>query len=1077
MQICPNCGEENPDRFRLCGICGTQLAPAAPPQEVRKTVSIVFSDLKGSTNLGEQLDTESLREVLSVYFSEMQAVLERHGGTVEKFIGDAIMAVFGLPRLHEDDALRAVRAAFEMKLTLERINEKLEAGWGVRLENRTGVNTGEVVAGDVTTGQRLVTGDTVNTAARLEQNAPACEILIGGPTYRLVKDAVDVEQVEPLELKGKAERVPAYLLKGIRKAEEGISRRLDAPMVGRAEELQVLMDALGRAESERRAQLVTVFGPAGVGKSRLLQEFLRRTGEGVRTLRGHCLSYGDGITFQPLAEVIRAAGGIEDDDSLEEANRKLIEMAGEDARDAAERVAAAIGLSDATFPIQETFWGARQLAEILAADRPAIIFFDDIHWAEETFLELLRFMVDNAAAPIILVCSSRPELLEEHADWIQETDRIKNLILEPLTADESSQVVENLLGTSAFDQRVRARIIEAAEGNPLFVEQMLSMMIDDGILSRDEQGGWLLTSDIGSIQIPPSIFALLTARLDRLSDTERAVIQRGAVIGQSFFRGGVEELSPPEVREHIGNSLDSLVRKELIQTDESEFAGQETYKFLHSLIRDAAYHGLLKRTRAELHERFVDWLEAIVSDRVMEFEEIRGYHLEQAYLILVQLAPVDDHARQLGIRGSRYLASAGHRALDRGDMPAAATLLQRAASLLPEDDLGRIQLLLDAGEARIEQGEFSDAETVLSSAVELATTAGDHGLLLLGELARLRLDYTQDPETVEPRVETEVKNAIAVFEELGNHKGLAKAYQLLVYVHFFACRYAAAEEASQQMLEHARQSGDQLMEIRVSPALASCALYGPAPVPEAILRCEDLLEHVGQDKKAKALVLGAIGHLEGMRGDFDRARELCAQSRATLEELGWKLLAALTSQDSGDVEMLAGHPQAAEADLRRDLDTLERMGDNYYRSSTAALLAQVLYEQGKLDEAELFCAMGERLAAPDDVDSQSVLRRVRGKLLARHGELRNGEASVREGLSLARRGDDLQAQGNGLMDLTEVLLMAGRHTEAREAAREALALYERKGMTVSADRARTSLTTGSEDATLAVPIPGSAPLA
>ena len=327
---------------------------------IRRTVSIVFSDLKDSTRLGEQLDTESLREVLSLYFEEMRKVLERHGGRVEKYIGDAIVAVFGLPRLHEDDAVRAVRAAFEMKAKLEEVNDRLEDGWGVRLENRTGVNTGEVVAGDVSSGQHLVTGDTVNTAARLEQAAPPLEILIGEATYRLVRDAVEVDDVEPLELKGKAKRVPAFKLLSV-SSDDGIARRLEALMVGRVAELELLMGALARARSSGHVELVTVFGPAGVGKSRLLREFVARAGDEVESLRGRCLSYGDGITFWPLAEVVRSAAGISDDDAREVATSKLRSLV--DHTDVAERMGAAIGLEDSTFPIHETFWAARRLLE------------------------------------------------------------------------------------------------------------------------------------------------------------------------------------------------------------------------------------------------------------------------------------------------------------------------------------------------------------------------------------------------------------------------------------------------------------------------------------------------------------------------------------------------------------------------------------------------------------------------------------------------------------------------------------------------------------------------------------------
>jgi class 3 adenylate cyclase len=629
-------------------MCGAVLVPENVAKEVRRTVSIVFSDLKGSTSLGERLDTESLREVLTLYFDEMRQVLERHGGTVEKYIGDAIMAVFGLPQLHEDDAVRAVRAAFEMKKKLDEVNERLETKWGVRLENRTGVNTGEVVAGDVSHGLRLVTGDTVNTAARLEQAAPALEVLIGEPTYRLVHDAVEVEAMDPLELKGKAQPVRAYKLLSV-SSDDGVARRLDAPMVGRLAELDLLMGALERARSGNRTELVTVFGPAGVGKSRLLREFTTRAGDEARSLRGRCLSYGDGITFWPLAEIVRSAAGIGDDDAHELAASKLQTLSGES--DVAERIAAAIGLADTTFPINETFWAARRMLERLASKEPLIVVIDDIHWAETTFLDLLRFVLDSGEAPIVLVCSSRKDLLEEHPEWAVEGPNAHAITLEPLSERESSLVVQNLLGSS-LDEGVRSRLIGAAEGNPLFVEQMLSMLIENGALERNADGTWAATLDLGEIPIPPSISLLLTARLDRLGAAERSVIELGAVVGQVFYRGAVEDLVPDGLRPSVVPSLLGLSKKELIRRDETtHFAGQEVYRFLHILIRDAAYHGLLKRTRAELHEAFVDWLERVASDRVMEYEEICGYHLEQAYMTFVQLRPIDEHVRRIGLRG------------------------------------------------------------------------------------------------------------------------------------------------------------------------------------------------------------------------------------------------------------------------------------------------------------------------------------------------------------------------------------------------------------------------------------------
>ena len=407
VQICPNCGEENPPRFRLCGFCGTGLAPELPPQEVRKTVTIVFSDLKGSTSLGETLDSESLREVMNRYFDEMRAVLERHGGTIEKFIGDAVMAVFGLPKLHEDDALRAVRAAADMREALARVNDEFERVWGVRLTNRTGVNTGEVVAGDPTTGQRLVTGDAVNVAARLEQAAPANDVLVGDLTYRLVRDAVEVEDVEPLELKGKAERVPAYRLVSVLDRAEGFARRQDAPLVGRERELAELQARYREAVDARACRLVTLLATPGVGKSRLSEEFLRSLAAEAVVIRGRCLSYGEGITFWPLAEAVRQAASIRGDDPPEDALAKLASLARDG--DVVARLASALGLSTIGYGVEEIFWATRRLFEELGRRRPLVVLFDDIHWASPTFLDLLEHLLDTIeGAPVLVLCPARP---------------------------------------------------------------------------------------------------------------------------------------------------------------------------------------------------------------------------------------------------------------------------------------------------------------------------------------------------------------------------------------------------------------------------------------------------------------------------------------------------------------------------------------------------------------------------------------------------------------------------------------------------------------------------------------------
>src|SRR5438128_1222978 len=911
MVTCPSCGEENPDRFGRCGFCGTPLAPAAPPQEVRKTVTIVFSDLKGSTNLGEALDSESLREVMNRYFAEMRQVLEDHGGRVEKYIGDAVMAVFGLPTLHEDDALRAVRAAHGMKRAREGLNDELERGWGVRLENRTGVNTGEVGAGDPSAGQRLVVGDAVNVAARLEQAAPAMEVLLGDLTYRLVRDAVEVKPVEPLALKGKSEPVPAYRLVSVG-AGEGYSRRADSPLVGRAPELATLRQAFDEAVARRECRLVSPLADAGVGKSRLVEAFTTAVAAEARIGRGRCLPYGKGITFWPLVELVRDAAGIGEDDPPDVARAKLGRLAPEGERDAVvERVSAAVGLSDAQFPIEELFWGARKLVEALAGERPLVVVFDDVHWAEPTFLDLVEHLTESIHdSPVLLVCPSRPDVLERREGWAGGP-RARRLPLEPLSGADTARVVQNLLGSVQVAPEARRRIVEASEGNPLFAEQLLAMLVDGGYLVRDD-GAWRTTGSLADLDVPPTIHALLAARLDRLEPEGRAVLEPASVIGLVFPKDAVAELVPDGVRAGLDGHLDSLIRKQLVRPHAD---AQVSYRFNHILIRDAAYQGLLKRTRATLHERFVAWADRVNRDRdrAAEFEEILGYHLEQAHRYLSELGPLDDHGRDVGRRAAERLASAGRRAFGRGDMTAAASLLERAAALLDPDDPHRLALLPDLGEALIDTGDFARAEAVLDDAVSRAEAAGDERLTEEARLSRLLVRYFgTDPESWAEEVERATARAIAVFEEAGDDAALAKAWRLLASVHGRACRFEEEAKAGRQAMEHARRAGDRRQELRSAAAFAMSTVYGRTPVPLALAECERVLGEAHGDRRAEGLVLGSLARLHALGGDFGPARAAYRKARAVLEDLGTNVLAASLSLDAHAVDLPAGDPAAAE---------------------------------------------------------------------------------------------------------------------------------------------------------------------
>jgi class 3 adenylate cyclase/tetratricopeptide (TPR) repeat protein len=1053
MPFCSQCGTDNPDVAKFCFACGAALVSAAPPQEFRKTVTIVFSDLKGSTAMGEKLDSESLREVMTRYFDAMRVELERHGGVVEKFIGDAIMAVFGLPQLHEDDALRAVRAAADMQRAQEVLNDELERQWGVRLTVRTGVNTGVVVAGDPTAGQRLVTGDAVNVAARLEQAAGAQEVLLGDLTYRLVRDYVDVEEVEPLELKGKSEPVPAYRLVGVREDAER-PRRLDAPMVGRDAELAVLRNALEEAAKDRRCHLVTVVGEAGVGKSRLIDEFVRSVEGHASFLRGRCLAYGDGITFWPLAEAIRQAAGILERDSTDEALQKLSALSGD--AEAEARVASAIGLSPTQFPGEELFWGARKLLETLARPGPLLVLFEDVHWAESTFLDLINHVVGGADdAPLLLVCSTRHELVERIPDW-STGERSTRIELERLSEDETAAVAEHLLGETGLDDRVRTRVIEAADGNPLFIEQLLSMLIDEGLITFDD-GCWRAGPDIDRAVVPPTIQALLAARLDYLEQDERTVIEPASVIGHVFVKDAVTYLVPERVRDNLGERLGSLTEKQMVHPDLSRSLEEEAFRFHHILIRDTAYDGILKRARAKFHEQFVEWADDVNREGATEYEEILGYHLEQAHRYLSELGPLDDHGRAIGLDAAGRLASAGTRAYSRGDMPAAANLLRRAAQLFPEDELRRLELAPKLGEALMEIGDFESASVTLGLAVEEADVIGETRIwadaLVTWHLMRRFL--ADDLERWMNDVVRELGEVIPALEQISAHAELARAWRLLGHVHGSVLRWREQLEAHGKAIENARLAGDMRLEARLAAEYAACLRDGPTPASHAIRECEAALDRGLEDRQATAFVYCSLARLRAMQGEFGDARELVERAERMRDELGKDVLVPLTSLQASRVETLAGDLPAAERALTRDYEKLSRIGDKYGLPLVGALLARTLVQQGRYEDAAKLYSSTSELADEKDVETQVILHCVRAQL----GSEGNGgsEQLVREAIALLDGVESPDLLGDTLVTLGDFLAAEGRSDEAGEALRQALELYTAKGNLVSAERARVKL--------------------
>jgi class 3 adenylate cyclase/tetratricopeptide (TPR) repeat protein len=1050
---CETCGHENRDGAKFCENCAAPLAARATAHEVRKTVTIVFCDVAGSTAMGEALDPESVRRVMERYFDVMRAAIEHHGGTVEKYIGDAVMAVFGVPLVHEDDALRAVRAASEMRAGLETLNPELDRDHGMTLACRIGVNTGDVVAG--AGDQKIVTGDAVNVAARLEQAASPGEILIGERTLSLVRDAVLAEPVADLSLKGKVDPVPAHRLIEVTPGAAGFARHLDAPIVGRERELSLLRDVFDRTVTDQSCQLFTVLGVAGVGKSRLLAAFVADVAGRATVLRGRCLPYGDGITFYPLAEALIEIADLNEADSPDDARRKIALLSGDgdDAAMIAERVGQAIGIPGSEGAPEEILWAVRALLERLAAERPVVFMIDDLQWAEPTFLELVEHIADLARdAPILLACMARPELLDDHPAWAGGKLNATSILLEPLGAEECATLVANLLADDAVDQAVRARIAEAAEGHPLYAEEITGLMVDEGRLVLKD-GRWTSAGDLSDLPVPPTISALLAARLDRLPALERRVIEIASVMGQLFYPAAVRALSD-DGSDAVDAGLASLARKQFVRAERSDMPATHALGFRHLLIRDAAYGSIPKATRADLHERLVDWLDRTMGS-LGERDEIVGYHLEQAHQYRTELGPTDERTQALAGQAAERLAAAGRQALSRRDISATVNLLSRAAELLPPEDPLRLELLSDLGLA-LSRSDLPRADDVLSEAIEGARAVEDRRLEALAGVRRVFVRIMLDPEAVQQASLDEAERYAELFDGWSDDLGIAEALTLAGTIRFWAGRCALAEEDLERANAHARRAGSRTQEGDITRLLTLVISQGPEPVMEGLRRLQAMLEG-GPDRKVEVAVASKRAELEAMLGRFGPARELIARAKSLARELGDQITLSRALSDSARVEMLAASPAAAERDARASYEILDRMGNVGNLASTAPHLGDILYAQGHYDEAHQLSELTERITIEGDVDAEVRWRWLRAKTLARRGRYEEAEARAMEAVRIVARTDYLDLHADALEALAEVLRLAARRSDAAAALRDALELRRRKGNVVGATRAERSL--------------------
>jgi class 3 adenylate cyclase/tetratricopeptide (TPR) repeat protein len=938
----------------------------------RKVVTVLFCDVVGSTALGESIDPESLQSLLARYFERMKGIVELHGGVVDKFIGDAVMAVFSVPVAHEDDALRACRAAVEMREALPELG----------FEGRIGVNTGEVLTG---TDERLVTGDAVNVAARLEQAAQPGEVLIGADTFLHVESAVEVGEERRLELKGKRKPVPAFPLAAVHEVTE---RWHEIPFVGRRPELRQLAAAWERSLAGPCCELVTVVGEPGVGKSRLVAEVLGRID--ARVLRGRCLSFGDGITYWPVVEVVKQLGAVASDQAAAAAIRSLL------------------GETDAVAGTDEIAWAFRKLLEEQA---PLVVCFDDIQWGEETFLDLLQSTaLLSEGVSLLLLCMARPELLDRRPGWPAA------LRLHPLPEEEAVELVGD-----AVPDEVRRRIVRASGGNPLFLTEMVAL----SGLGDDE------------VAVPATLRAVLAARLDQLDESERGVLERGAVEGELFHRGAVRALAPEETQ--VTSRLAALVRKELVRPHRPVLPREDAYRFNHVLIRDAAYDALPKALRADLHRRFAAWLEEN-GHTLVERDEILGYHLEQAAGYLAELDRPDP---EIALAAGERLGAAGRRAFWRGDWRAAIGLIERA---LPLTRPHRFDLHLELELAHaLEWTDIVRAIAVADSAAEHAEAAGEETAALLARTVGASMKVLSG-QSSSGEVENLARAALPRLEAAGDDYGLAQVWYALAGVANMRECFEDCTQAMEAALRHARRAGQPVFGGSTA-WLALMLAIGPRPASEALATVEVVLaDHPYPPAfAARALLLAML----------DRIDEAWAVARPALQrasELGFPVWAV-----AAEIALVAGDYETQLTYLRKTSELLEATGVRATLSTCTANLACVLARLGRYEEAEPLAQRGCELGEPEDIATQAAWRRAQALVESARGRHAEAELLAREAVDFALRGDALFERGIAFSDLAEVLEAAGRRDDAVATWRQALDCYERKEILPLARRVRERL--------------------
>jgi class 3 adenylate cyclase/tetratricopeptide (TPR) repeat protein len=1072
MPFCTACGTENPPQARFCLSCGTALVeapPPTPPSEERKVITAIFVDLVGSTARSEQLDPEDVKALVAPYHARVRAELERHGGTFEKFSGDAVLALFGSPKAHEDDPERAIRAGLAVRNAIAELN--VEDEW-LDLHIRIGIHTGEalvMLGARPSEGEWSAAGDVLNTAARIQSAAPEDGILVGRATYLATKNAFDFREAEPVQAKGKSEAVEVWEVVAAR--DDSAARpRDETPLVGREAELAELASFCDELLDERRAGIATIVGSPGIGKSRLLLELVRRLEERCDVHWGKCLSYGEGITYWPVTEIFKSAAGILQSDDRETIAARLdtfLESLPTEDIDELRTIASAlsnlIGIPTtprgtyATSEISqaELHWGIRRALQLLATEQPTAMVIEDLHWAEPTLLELISYIAaDEVDAPLALVCSARPELDDVSAGFLGSEGRRRTVELRTLGADQAAALLADLTGDPALATTPFASaLIANAGGNPLFLEETVRMLREEGLIDLER---W--TSDeTGEFPVPTSVQGLISSRLDRLASAEKQLAHHASVVGAVFWAGaiahlGVQDGKPPD---DPGPGLAELERRDFVahQAD-TTVAGDEEYAFKHILMRDVAYGQVPKGRRAQLHLRFSDWVTALPSS-ADEFVEIVAWHLEQACKLSREVArsPIEPPIRQ----AADALSDAARRAERRESLREAHRYYTRALDVLTDEYAElQIELRLRRADILMMLGDLKEAREELEEVAQAASALGRANIeceasLLLGDIDQ-RQGRAADAHD-------RLANAQALALSTGDASLRSKvAFVLAALVADFEGQYEEAIDGLRSGVATAEKIDDVALVAEGHLRLAAILNNrGDLAAAETELRCCLKLARELGSHRIEAEATSWLGEITYHRGNPEEGERLCRQANTWFERTGDSYFQAQNLfRNLAGFALAGGRPDEAEVWLREAMPVALQIG-GWVAVEAYRYLAEALVAQDRLDDARELVAFAARNLPEEDAYARSSLLLAEAIVATAGGESSTAATAFAEALRLIEELGMPRELGEARMALGRSLRSFGDLTGARAELERARAIFVRIGANTRRDAIDTEL--------------------